>query len=187
MTKVSDKILWRQLKDGKKSALSAIYNAQFESLYNYGLKFTLDHTAIEDSIQELFIYLWDHREGLSETDTILPYLLVSMRRRLLRSTTKQRRISGIENTLRYFEAELIEEAGPNDSDYNSRLEKVKKAMSALTSRQQEVLYLRYQLGYDFKEISELLDVNYQSARNLASRALSKLRDVLLVFFLFWFI
>ena len=47
----------------------------------------------------------------------------------------------------------------------------------LPSRQQEILYLRFVRELDYVEIGEILGINYQSAKNLLSRSLAKIRKV----------
>ena len=51
-----------------------------------------------------------------------------------------------------------------------------KAITRLTLRQQEAIYLRYIQELPMKEVSTMLDMNYQSTRNLLHRAITKLRD-----------
>jgi RNA polymerase sigma factor (sigma-70 family) len=55
-------------------------------------------------------------------------------------------------------------------------EQVNNAMNTLTSRQREAIYLYYieELSYD--QICLLLDMNYQSVRNLIHRGMTRLRE-----------
>jgi DNA-directed RNA polymerase specialized sigma24 family protein len=52
---------------------------------------------------------------------------------------------------------------------------LKIARESLTSRQQEILYLKYNLGYSNDLICEIMDIKYQSVRNLLSEAIRALR------------
>ena len=49
----------------------------------------------------------------------------------------------------------------------------------------EVLYLKYFADMDYAQIGEIMDLNYQSARNLSHRALEALRQILLIAFIVW--
>ncbi len=53
---------------------------------------------------------------------------------------------------------------------------LKQAFSNLTGRQREALFLRYYQGLSYEEISDIMDVRYQSLRNLISTALKRLRE-----------
>lgn len=49
-------------------------------------------------------------------------------------------------------------------------------MDSLTERQKEIIYLRFVHDMSIDEISQIMDINTQSARNLISRSLQKLRE-----------
>jgi DNA-directed RNA polymerase specialized sigma24 family protein len=48
-------------------------------------------------------------------------------------------------------------------------------MDGLTDRQREVILLRFFHGLEFHEISQVLQMNIQSVRNLLFRSLDKIR------------
>ena len=80
-----DSILWQKLKTGDKWALEQIYAAHAAVLLKYGRRFSADGQLVEDCVQDLFIELWKNREGLGDTDSIRKYLLVSLRRKVIRA------------------------------------------------------------------------------------------------------
>ena len=53
-----------------------------------------------------------------------------------------------------------------------------EAMLSLTERQKEAIYLRFNRGLEYEEISFLLNLNYQSSRALINRAIEKLREII---------
>lgn len=173
---MSDKLLWNQLKAGKRQAFESIYRNNFVHLYNYGKKLSRDESLIEDCIQDLFIELWERRERLGETDAIKPYLLVSVRRKIINAAKKlQKTISDQEPTDESFEAELsIDTLLIEGEEQQERSSQLKDALQQLSHRQREVIYLKYQQNMDYKDIAETMDINYQSVRNLASKAIREL-------------
>lgn len=172
---MSDKKLWNNLKNGDSKALEKIYRTYFTDLYNYGKRFSKDENNVEDCIQELFVELWNRREKLSETDSIKPYLLLSLKRKIFHSVKKIRKSTDTELEESYFEAELsIDQILINSETDTEQKNKLKKAFSQLSDRQKEILYLKYYSEMDYDEITKIMDLNYQSARNLVSRAITKL-------------
>lgn len=173
---MSDKLLWNQLRSGKRQALESIYRNNFAHLYNYGKKLSRDESLIEDCIQDLFIELWERRESLGETDAIKPYLLVSVRRKIINVAKKLRKtVNDEEPNDESFEAELsIDTLLIEGEQKQENLSKLQLAMSKLSHRQREVIYLKYQQNMAYKDIAETMDINYQSVRNLASKAISQL-------------
>ncbi len=172
---MSDKILWNNLKNGDSKALEQIYRTYFSELYSYGKRFSKDENNVEDCIQELFVELWNRREKLSETNAIKPYLLISLKRKIFHSVKKIRKSTDTELEESYFEAELsIDQILINSETDTEQKNKLKHAFSQLSDRQKEILYLKYYSEMDYDEISQIMDLNYQSARNLVSRAITKL-------------
>jgi len=178
---MSDILLWKQLKEGNKSALEQIYSTYISSLLKYGRKFSRNDSLIEDCIQDLFIELWKNREGLGMTDSIQRYLLVALRRKVIRQLDKSKKwVSDTEPTELDFEAEIAVDQKLIEMEMSTeRAQQVKAAMENLSKRQKEVIYLKYVSGLDYEDIGEIMDLNYQSVRNLVSNALKKLKGTLL--------
>lgn len=184
---MSDKKLWNKLRNGDQTALEEIYRTFFSELYSYGKKLSKDENTVEDCIQELFVELWNRREKLSETDAIKPYLFVSLKRKIFHTVKKIRKSTDTELEEKYFEVELsIDEILIAKETTTEQKSNLKSAFEELSDRQKEILYLKYYSEMDYAEISKIMDLNYQSARNLVSRAINKLAKHLTVFILLLF-
>ncbi len=55
--------------------------------------------------------------------------------------------------------------------------KLTKSLKMLSDRQREAIYLKFIQELTYDELCEVLEINYQSAKNLISRTLIKLREV----------
>lgn len=107
-------------------------------------------------------------------------MLKSLKRRLLRDLKSAGSKSTLINDQEYSFDLLLTE---NLDDHLQELDEEKrqllaKAMFSLTDRQKEAIYLRFNKGLEYEEISFLLNLNYQSARALIHRAIEKLREVI---------
>lgn len=181
---MSDKKIWNNLRKGDEKALEEIYTTYFSQLYNYGKKLTKDESTVEDCIQELFVELWNRREKLSETDAIKPYLYVSLKRKVFRTIKKLRKSTDVQLEEKYFDAELsIDEILVGKETTEEQKTNLQSAFNKLSDRQKEILFLKYYSEMDYDEITRIMEMNYQSARNLVSRALQKLSKHLSVFIL----
>jgi len=178
LSDLTDREIWLSFKEGDDRAVSYIYSEYFPILYRYGMKFRVDASLVEDTIQDLFADLIKNRETLGDTDNILFYLLKSFRRKLLRKMNKENRydLTG-EMTDDYpfevvwsVEHELIIE---EESDQRSSL--LLKALEELTPRQKEAIYLRFTKELDYRVISEIMNISVESCRNLISKAISNMR------------
>ena len=173
---MSDRILWDAMRNGKKSALEAIYSREVEYLYNYAIRISRNSDLVQDCIQDLFIDLWKKRETIGSTDAIRPYLITSLRRKLIHSLKKESKTSGeaIEN-VDFRSDEAIESKIIQDETQTERQKALKDAMSQLSSRQREAIYHKYFNNHSYEEICQIMDINYQSVRNLISQGIKKMK------------
>ncbi|MEL7119367.1 MAG: sigma-70 family RNA polymerase sigma factor [Bacteroidota bacterium] len=180
---------WQRLKAGDQTALEEIYRTHVDVLYRYGCKFSNDEALVKDAIQDLFIELWRNHSGLGETNSIKKYLLASIRRKIVKQIEKKKKWflpDRMENSV--FELEVsIEEVLISTEISKENADLVKVAFDGLSKRQKEAIYLKYYMDMDYEEIEEIMDINYQSLRNLVSRALQNMRaqigSLMLLFFL----
>lgn len=179
---MNDLQLWKRLKSGDANALKEIYNLYLGSLEGYSRKFTNETEIIEDAIHDLFIQIWNKKENLSDTDSIIKYLCISLRRELIRRIEKSNRRIGIEyadiNDIGFslsIEDILIQ----NEVDENNRI-KLHQAFKLLSDRQREALYLKYYEEMSYEQICEIMDINYQSVRNLISKGIIELRKFIIL-------
>jgi RNA polymerase sigma-70 factor (ECF subfamily) len=62
-----------------------------------------------------------------------------------------------------------------DQDKQSRLQ---EAFKELSSRQREAIFLKYYQEMSYEQICEVMDINYQSVRNLISKGISDLKRII---------
>ena len=179
---MDDLMLWNQLKQGNHLALKQIYDLNIRSLDNYSHKFTSDTYLIEDTIHDIFVQIWQRRESLGSTDSIIKYLCVTLLRELIRRVEKSR------NTVEYEVNEnkestfslSAEDMLIGDELSSENQENIKTALSKLSSRQKEAIYLRYFEEMEYEEICDVMEINYQSVRNLISKGIIEMRQYLTV-------
>jgi RNA polymerase sigma factor (sigma-70 family) len=180
--KDDERLIWSRFLKGDNHVLSLIYLQHSNSLFDYGCRFTIDKELVKDCIQEVFCSLMRTRNNLSETDNVRLYLLKSLKRRIIRELKKTDHQPRLLNDQDYpFDLRWSE----NLDDQLSELDEEKRlrladAMQSLTDRQKEAIYLRFNRGLEYEEISFLLNLNYQSSRALIHRAVEKLREIIRV-------
>lgn len=178
---MSETLLWSQLRQGRKAALEALYRAYAPVLLQYGGKFSADRQLVEDCLQDLFVGLWQAREQLGEVSSVKSYLLVTMRRRVIRQLGRQqKRETSEEPEEHQFDCDLAidEQIAAREFSQEQHL-KLQEALRQLSARQKEAIYLKYQLGMDYENIGQAMDINYQSVRNLVHSAVSRLKKLLI--------
>ncbi len=173
-----DRQLWSGLKRSNEKAFAILYRRYVSVLYSYGKKIIRKDEIVEDAIQDLFIDLWQMREKLSDVETARFYLFRSLRRKIHR-----------EYLMKSMPLKEWEDADEKDLSMSYSLEEeiialeiarsekenIEGLLKQLPPRQAEAIMLYYYENFTFNQVSELLGINEQSARNLIQRALDKLR------------
>lgn len=177
---VSDEKLWELCLKGDRNAFKEIYCRFYPLLYNYGSKLITDKGLVKDCIQDLFIKLIQNYESLSYTSFVKGYLVKSFRNKLYDSLEKQRTMEDIslyENV--FLTDDLLPLLFPEEVESNNETKRLIAAFQNLSARQQEIIYLYYVNELKHEEIAEVMEINYQSSKNLLFRSLSRLRDIYL--------
>ncbi|MEE9373567.1 MAG: sigma-70 family RNA polymerase sigma factor [Saprospiraceae bacterium] len=179
---MSDLEIWQNIKAGDRQSFSMAYDQNIDQLIRYGSRFTRDATLVEDCLHDLFVYIWQNREKLSDTDSIRNYLMVSLRRSIIRKVKEVSKSQGeINDHDNAFGTELsIEDILTKTEMDAEKATKMRIAFEKLSARQKEAIYLKYYNDMDYEGICEMLNISYQSARNLVSSGIKKLRDILAV-------
>lgn len=173
-----DSELWKAFKKGSRVAFAQLYNLYIEDLLSYGYRVTSDRQLIRDSIQDLFLHLWQTRLNISDTNSIRFYLYRSLRNRIVRNIEKINHTNI--DTANLFEniigALSVEDELIESEQLSEQLIKLKRAIQQLSTRQQEIIQLRYYHDFTFDEIAKMMQINNQSVRNLLHRAITELRQ-----------
>jgi RNA polymerase sigma factor (sigma-70 family) len=190
-TQTIDRTLWTAYREGDRQALGKLAERYYRMLRQYGLKFMIDKSEVEDCIQELFLQLWQNRVRINDTDSVKHYLLKSLRHHILQYIRIQKRKVYEEFDWNTFLGEDIdaETLLIQQESVDSLTKTISAQMAALPARERETLYLRYYQNLSIPEIAEIMDVNRQSVSNSLQKALNKLRSKWLhpVFVLFYVI
>lgn len=176
---------WRAMKAGSKKAFRKIYEAHIGALLQYGKRFTRDAQTVEDCVHDLFVDIWKRREGLGITDSIRRYLLVSLRRSIIRQNQKLSKTDDLENgtDLELPFAGSVENEIITEEMGRENKSKLSTALSQLSARQREAIYLKYHKNLAYEDVAEIMNINYQSVRNLVFNGITKMRTLLTAFIL----
>lgn len=176
MPKKDEDDLWVKACRGDNASLELLYNTHAKGLYQYGLNFTSKTELIEDVIQELFIRIFNRNENFARDLNVKSYLIKSFRNNLFRTLDKERRYFYSEKEDYGFDVTFsIEHKIMATEEDLIRKRKLMAGIGRLTSKQKEIIYLRYTRGFDYDEISDILSMGIESCRNATCRAIRVLR------------
>lgn len=178
---LEDGRLWERIQKGERIALSSLFHKYYPLLLNYGMKLLPDEDLAKDSIQELFLSLWEQRNNLSDVKYVRSYLLSAYRRRVYKLANQQGNREKREQV--YFEDSFTEMLNEEEVIIGAELQDeqkkiIKDAISQLGKRQKEAIYLKFFNGLTNDEISQVMGIHVQSVYNHISRALQTLQKSL---------
>ena len=177
-TNNSTDTLLASFQAGNMAAFSQLYNLHINVLFNYGLKLTIDKELLKDCIHDIFVKLYTKKDELGTIDNLRSYLFISLKNKLCDELRRRM----------YMSDTVVEEVSlstPTDveDDYmakeqrNNEFSLVKRLLDQLSPRQREALTLYYIEEKKYEDICEIMNMNYQSVRNLMHRGLTKLRSL----------
>ena len=165
-------------EEGDATAFSKLYDLNVNLLFSYGCKLTTDRELLKDCIHDVFVKMYTKKEELKHVENFKSYLFISLRNRLCDEVRKRLYVSDAK----------VEELNPVSCEdvENNYLERerehvnnklVKHLLAQLSARQREALILYYIEERKYEDICQIMNMNYQSVRNLMHRGLSKLKTI----------
>ena len=177
-TNHSTETLLASFQAGNMAVFSQLYNLHINVLFNYGLKLTIDKELLKDCIHDIFVKLYTKKDELGTIDNLRSYLFISLKNKLCDELRKRMYMSDTA-------VEEVSVATPTDveDDYMEEEQRknefslVRRLLDQLSPRQREALTLYYIEEKKYEDICEIMNMNYQSVRNLMHRGLTKLRSL----------
>ncbi|MEO5979068.1 MAG: sigma-70 family RNA polymerase sigma factor [Chryseolinea sp.] len=173
----SDETVWTAaFRDGSRDALATLYFRYFKFLKAYGQKILLDGDAVKDSIQDLFVEMWNNKERLSIPRSVKAYLIISLQRKLIRYKKKMQRAPLKVDSLP--DTEMVESKEDQIIFEQNLLDKqrtLNRAIKCLTKRQQEAIHLKFYANLSYEEIVGVMNISADAIYNLISKAIDTLQ------------
>ena len=177
--KNTDLEIWESFKKGDKSALSFIYFQHFYPMFQYGIRFKDDPEFIKDCIQDVFFKLIKAGENLGTTTNIRFYLFKVLKNVIYKKIAKEKKLEELGSNHLKFEALFaVEEDFSENENPTAKETTLYQALKNLSDRQREIIYLRYECGMDYAQISDIMHMKNDSARKLVFRAIKTLRKII---------
>lgn len=183
---IPDHDLLALLKSGNERAYEEIYKRFWALLYRHAIRMLQDEQGAEDTVQEVFLTLWNKANTLELQTSLSGYLYTAVRNKILdhlaHSKVKERYLATLGNFL---------EAGKCETDHKVRESQLKEILeqevSALPEGMRKAFTLSRNSEMSYKEIAAQLGISEGVVRNQISRALKVLRsrmgDIALIYLL----
>lgn len=175
---MSDKAVWQGLKAGNKSCFNWLFRKYYSELFYYGVKIVSNAELVKESIQEVFMRVWETRNNLADVENVKSYLLVSVKRMIILQQKKQTTGTNTEMGSPdaysfYFDQNEFEKHEELPDDLRKI---ILSSVNSLTRKQRELIMLFFYHELEYAEIATILDISVPAVRNLMYRTLLHLRE-----------
>ena len=150
-----------------------IFEEYYGALCNYSLRFVGDRSVAEDTVQSVFIRLWEGRHSIRITGSLKSYLFNSVRNASLDYIRAQKR----QEKLLSMSGRSEEDAPVSESDADMQVFRYKlhEAIGKLKPKTQEIFLLHKMEGLTYNEISEHLNLPRRTVEYNIYAALTQLK------------
>jgi len=172
--KGEEKILSSGMALDDYSSFKVLFERDYGRLCAYVFTITNDYAASEDIVQELFIRLWNDRQKIVISDSVLAYLFRASRNSALNYIRGKANRERSQQNITFQEA-FIDRDFMEEEEFISFLD---ACIEALPERSRQVFKLSRIDGLKQKEISEKLNVSVKTIKNQIWKSLQFLRSCL---------
>ncbi len=174
MTKISDPIIFKQIKKGDEAAFSRLFDGYYAALCFFAAKYLGDMDLSRSLVQQVFVDLWIKREKIDVSSSVKAYLYRSAKNRCIDHLRKEKNTSeiseSVENLRQMPFHDLLEEAELND--------RINTSINKLPEKCREIFLLCRFEGLKYAEIAQNLNISVKTVEMQMGIALKKLRESL---------
>jgi len=178
MTQLSTELLLiRQFKNGDHHSYKVLYEKYAPKLLGFSRKYLNSDIEAEETVQEVFIRIWEKRGNIDERQSFSSYIFQAAKHRIFNGFRKKVNeqayldflIASEERKDRFTEMEV---------EYREIKLKAEQAISAMPPKRQEIFRLSREQGLKNKEIADKLKISIKTVENQMGQALKFLREEL---------
>ncbi|MFD1631893.1 RNA polymerase sigma factor [Pseudopedobacter beijingensis] len=173
---------WNLLLEGDKQGLYECFDFFYDDLYRFGFSLYRDHDLIRDSIQNLFIELWEMRDKLQNVKNIKQYVF-TIYKRIIYKTNKNldNQSIGFEDILEEINNNFLIEQSYETILIESQVDEMKRkqlkdALDTLSPRQLQIIQLKFFDRKTYEEIVAITNLTERTIYNTLHNALKVLRE-----------
>ncbi|RQO66513.1 RNA polymerase [Pedobacter sp. KBW06] len=164
---------------GDKEAFLDIYKSLYRSLGGFGLRVYGDPDVVTDSLNQVFLDIWEKHEFLPRVDNVEAYLSRTLKNKILKNIARQQKM---DNAI----AMISQDDELLDMPYEELVVKIESdelvkrqlniALKKLTPQQRKLIQLRFYEGLSYENVAENSGLTVRTAYNTIYSALKSLRE-----------
>ncbi|MBT8297186.1 MAG: RNA polymerase sigma factor [Maribacter sp.] len=161
--------------EGKQSAQMEIYNRYYKAMYNTSLRIVKNSAEAEDVMQESFLNAFTKLHSFKGEVTFGSWLKRIVINNSIYHYRKQRKKNEVALDDILYKVEDNDGIASDHVFTELKAQKVMETMKRLKDNYRISLTLHLIEGYDYEEISTIMNISYANCRTMISRAKESLR------------
>ncbi len=141
-----------------------------KKLYRFALSILKQKEDAQDAVQEVVLRMWKKRELLNSKENFESYCMNSIKNYALDLLRKRR------NLQNYKESTPTGNIAPEEFENKDIIEKMQLFLKQLPVQQRMAIELKDFQGYEYEEISTMLEISVNAARVNVSRGRKRLYE-----------
>lgn len=176
MNPTDDNELFFKLKDGDEHAFKELFERYYSSMCLFARQFLNDHELAEETVQDMFVKIWEKRSLLNIETSVKQYLFRSIRNQCLNQIQHEK--------IKHRYANKVLESAHQEVDPDQYyievdlLRRIEKSIDSLPPKRREIFRLSREQGMKYKEIADTLNISVKTVEAQMGLALKYLRDEL---------
>jgi len=175
MSAEQDNILFAKIKHGDKGAFDQLFKKHYSRLCNFARGIFRVDDLSEETVQEVFINLWEGREKINVTKSVIAFLYTCVRNHAYNKIEK-------EKTRKLYEEKYVRKKElhtelefVDEGEVNTITKILKQAIDTLPRKCKDIFFFFFYEGLTYEEISVFLDISVKTVENQMGIAFQKLR------------
>ena len=163
-------------QQGKQSAQLELYNRYYKAMYNTSLRIVKHTAEAEDIMQDSFLSAFTKLHTYKGEVSFGAWLKKIVVNNSIYHYRKQQKNKAVALDGNIYKVEDDDEVVANESGYTElKAQKVMDTIKSLKDNYRVSLTLYLIEGYDYEEVSEIMEISYANCRTMISRAKESLR------------
>ncbi|NDV79289.1 RNA polymerase sigma-70 factor [Dysgonomonas sp. 511] len=167
--------LFERIKHRDKDAFDMLFRKYYVPLCRFSFAICLSHEDAEESVQDMFVHLWEKAAAINIDTSVKAYLYTSARNYTLNVIKKQ------QTEQRHLDvySEYVEGHDSDEKMSDAQIAAlIQSGINTLPERCREIFILCKHEGLTYEEIADYLNISKKTIDNQMGIALRKLRDYL---------
>ena len=169
-----EKKLTEAISEGSEHAFDHLFNLYWSDLYTYAMGILKDHEVVSDVIQDVFLSVWEKRNGLNQIDSLRAYLYTMVKYQALVAIRRTKYGNSLRESLIQYLNKT--DFSPEDQYIDKEtLLLANEEIGNLPPKMRKIFELSRDEGLSYKEISVRLGVSENTIKKQISNSLRILR------------